>query len=72
MTWGKNLDDYPVTDPRYPKRSAERIDHRTTHRLGRALIAESAVFKIRPLILRRFLNARTVDFAENATPVEST
>jgi beta-glucosidase len=34
MTWAKHLQDYPATDPRYPERSAEGVDHKTTYSEG--------------------------------------
>jgi beta-glucosidase len=34
VTWGRRLQDYPATDPRYPERSAEGINHRTTYSEG--------------------------------------
>jgi beta-glucosidase len=34
MTWGRQLQDYPATDPRYPERSADGIDHKTTYSEG--------------------------------------
>jgi beta-glucosidase len=34
MTWGRQLQDYPANDPRYPERSAEGVDHRTTYSEG--------------------------------------
>ena len=34
MTWARQLQDYPATDPRYPERSSEGIDHRTTYSEG--------------------------------------
>jgi beta-glucosidase len=34
VTWGRELRDYPATDPRYPERSAEGVDHKTTYSEG--------------------------------------
>jgi beta-glucosidase len=34
MTWAKRLQDYPATDPRYPERSSEGVDHKTTYSEG--------------------------------------
>jgi beta-glucosidase len=34
VTWARRLQDYPATDPRFPERSAEGIDHRTTYSEG--------------------------------------
>jgi beta-glucosidase len=34
MTWAKRLADYPATDPRYPERSGQGIDHKTTYSEG--------------------------------------
>ena len=34
MTWATRLQDYPATDPRYPERSAEGLDHKTTYSEG--------------------------------------
>ena len=34
VTWATRLQDYPATDPRYPERSAEGVDHRTTYSEG--------------------------------------
>jgi beta-glucosidase len=33
-TWAKRLQDYPATDPRYPERSGEGLNHRTTYSEG--------------------------------------
>jgi beta-glucosidase len=34
VTWGRRLEDYPATDPRYPERSAAGVDHKTTYSEG--------------------------------------
>jgi beta-glucosidase len=34
MTWAMRLQDYPATDPKYPERSAEGIEHKTTYSEG--------------------------------------
>jgi beta-glucosidase len=34
VTWGKNLTDYPATDPKYPERSGKGVDHKTTYSEG--------------------------------------
>jgi len=34
VTWGKRLEDYPATDPRYPERSAKGVDKKTTYSEG--------------------------------------
>jgi len=34
ITWARRLEDYPATDPRYPERSSEGIDHKTTFSEG--------------------------------------
>ncbi len=34
MTWAQELADYPATDPRFPERSAEGVDHQTTYSEG--------------------------------------
>jgi len=34
VTWARRLQDYPAEDPRFPERSAEGIDHRTTYSEG--------------------------------------
>ena len=34
VTWGKRLEDYPATDPRYPERSKKGVDHKTTYSEG--------------------------------------
>jgi beta-glucosidase len=34
MTWAVRLQDYPATDPKYPERSAEGVDHKTTYSEG--------------------------------------
>jgi beta-glucosidase len=34
MTWARRLEDYPATDPRYPERSAEGVDKKTTYSEG--------------------------------------
>ena len=34
VTWGKKLTDYPATDPRYPERSANGVDGKTTYSEG--------------------------------------
>jgi len=34
VTWAKRLQDYAATDPRYPERSGEGVDHRTTYTEG--------------------------------------
>jgi beta-glucosidase len=34
VTWGRRLEDYPATDPRYPERSAAGVDHKTTFSEG--------------------------------------
>jgi beta-glucosidase len=34
MTWAKRLQDYPATDPRYPERSSEGVNHRTSYSEG--------------------------------------
>jgi beta-glucosidase len=34
VTWARRLQDYPATDPRFPERSAEGIDHKTTYSEG--------------------------------------
>jgi beta-glucosidase len=34
VTWGRRPQDYPATDPRYPERSAEGINHKTTYSEG--------------------------------------
>jgi beta-glucosidase len=34
MTWAAQLSDYPATDPEYPERSADGVDHKTTYSEG--------------------------------------
>ena len=34
VTWGKRLEDYPATDPRYPERSKKGVDGKTTYSEG--------------------------------------
>jgi beta-glucosidase len=34
VTWGKRLQDYPATDPRYPERSSEGMNHKTIYSEG--------------------------------------
>ena len=34
VTWARHLQDYPATDPRFPERSAQGVDHRTTYSEG--------------------------------------
>lgn len=34
VTWARRLEDYPATDPRFPERSAEGVDHKTTYSEG--------------------------------------
>ena len=34
VTWGRRLQDYPATDPRFPERSAEGVEHKTTYSEG--------------------------------------
>ncbi len=34
MTWGRELSDYPATDPRYPERSFKGVDGKTTYSEG--------------------------------------
>ncbi len=34
VTWGKRLEDYPATDPRYPERSKKGVDSKTTYSEG--------------------------------------
>jgi beta-glucosidase len=34
LTWGKSLDDYPATNPKYPERSKKGVDHKTTYSEG--------------------------------------
>ncbi|HWG22429.1 MAG TPA: glycoside hydrolase family 3 C-terminal domain-containing protein [Terracidiphilus sp.] len=34
VTWGKRLEDYAATDPRYPERSKRGVDHKTTYSEG--------------------------------------
>lgn len=34
VTWGKRLEDYPATDPRYPERSRKGVHHKTTFSEG--------------------------------------
>ncbi len=34
MTWARRLGDYPATDPRFPERSAQGIDHKTSFSEG--------------------------------------
>jgi beta-glucosidase len=34
MTWAMRLQDYPATDPKYPERSAEGVEHKTTYSEG--------------------------------------
>jgi beta-glucosidase len=34
VTWGKELTDYPATDPRYPERSDKGVDGKTTYSEG--------------------------------------
>jgi beta-glucosidase len=34
VTWGKNLTDYPATDPKYPERSKKGVDGKTTYSEG--------------------------------------
>jgi beta-glucosidase len=34
MTWGKRLEDYAATDPRYPERSRKGVDGKTTYSEG--------------------------------------
>lgn len=34
VTWGKSLTDYPATDPRYPERSHQGVDGKTTYSEG--------------------------------------
>jgi beta-glucosidase len=37
VTWARRLQDYPATDPRFPERSAEGIDHQTRYSEGVAV-----------------------------------
>jgi beta-glucosidase len=34
VTWGKNLTDYPATDPKHPERSRKGVDKKTTYSEG--------------------------------------
>jgi beta-glucosidase len=34
VTWAKRLQDYPATDPRYPERSADGVNQKTTYSEG--------------------------------------
>lgn len=34
VTWGKQLEDYPATDPKYPERSMHGVDGKTTYSEG--------------------------------------
>jgi beta-glucosidase len=34
VTWGRNLTDYPATDPKYPERSKRGVDKKTTYSEG--------------------------------------
>ncbi len=34
VTWGKSLDDYAATDPKYPERSQKGVDKKTTYSEG--------------------------------------
>jgi len=34
VTWGKRLEDYPATDPKYPERSGKGVDQKTTYSEG--------------------------------------
>jgi beta-glucosidase len=34
MTWAMRLQDYPATDPKYPERSTEGVEHKTTYSEG--------------------------------------
>jgi beta-glucosidase len=34
MTWAMRLQDYPATDPKYPERSAEGVEQKTTYSEG--------------------------------------
>jgi beta-glucosidase len=34
VTWGRRLEDYPATDPRFPERSAGGVNHQTTYGEG--------------------------------------
>ncbi|MGA2569635.1 MAG: glycoside hydrolase family 3 C-terminal domain-containing protein [Terracidiphilus sp.] len=34
VTWGKSLQDYPATDPKYPERSKKGVDGKTTYSEG--------------------------------------
>ncbi len=34
VTWGKRLEDYPATDPKYPERSVKGVDGKTTYSEG--------------------------------------
>ena len=34
VTWGKRLEDYPATDPKYPERSMKGVDGKTTYSEG--------------------------------------
>jgi beta-glucosidase len=34
VTWGKRLEDYAATDPKYPERSKKGVDHKTTYSEG--------------------------------------
>ncbi len=34
VTWGKRLEDYPATDPKYPERSHKGVDGKTTYSEG--------------------------------------
>jgi beta-glucosidase len=34
ITWGRSLTDYPATDPKYPERSGNGVDHKTTYSEG--------------------------------------
>ncbi len=34
VTWGKRLEDYAATDPKYPERSYKGVDHKTTYSEG--------------------------------------
>jgi beta-glucosidase len=34
VTWGKSLTDYPATDPKYPERSKNGVDKKTTYSEG--------------------------------------
>ena len=34
VTWARRLEDYPATDPRYPERSLQGVDHKTVYSEG--------------------------------------